>query len=131
MQGVLFREGAEGSEITFDSIFTSDTPIPAARGRVTCKRDYRAAHNVGHYRFFECTAVEDGRPSGDMTVTGDVLFPFDGALGETSDLSGVPVQRMVAGPHVEEEYALDENGIVAITIRNVDMGYERKFRLGA
>jgi molecular chaperone DnaK (HSP70) len=127
----VFREAAAGSEITFDAIFTSDTPIPEGKGRVTCRRDYRAAHNVGHYRFFECTAVEDGRPSGDMTMSGDILFPFDVKLGQASDLSHVLVERIVAGPRVEEEYALDENGIVAITIRNVDLGYERSFRLGA
>jgi molecular chaperone DnaK (HSP70) len=128
----VFREGAAGSEITFDPIFTSDTPIPQRKGTVTCKRDYRAAHNVGHYRFFECSAVgDDGRPHGDMTMTGDVLFPFDARLGDASDLTRVAVERMDQGPHVEEEYALDENGIVAITIRNLDVGYERVFRLGA
>ncbi len=128
----VFREGAAGSEITFDPIFTSDTPIPGAKARITCKRDYRAAHNVGHYRFFECSAVDgEGRPRGDMTMTGDVLFPFDARLGEASDLTRVAVERMSEGPRVEEEYALDENGIVAITIRNLDFGYERVFRLGA
>jgi molecular chaperone DnaK (HSP70) len=133
----VFREGAAGSEITFDPIFTSETALPEVRGAgagatVRFRRDYRAAHNVGHFRFLECSTVgEDGRPRGDMTVSGDVLFPFDPRLGDVGDLRGVEVQRMGEGPHIEEEYSLDENGIVAVTIRNVDLGYEREYRLGA
>jgi molecular chaperone DnaK (HSP70) len=133
----VFREGAAGGEITLDPIFTSDTSLPERRavsgaGAVRSRRDYRAAHNVGHFRFFECSAVDEhGRPRGDMTVSGDVLFPFDPQLGEMSDLRAVPVERIGSGPRIEEEYSLDENGIVAVTIRNVDVGYEREFRIGA
>jgi hypothetical protein len=129
----VFREGAAGSEITFDPIFTPATAIPArAAGPLRMRRDYRAVHNVGHFRFFECTGVgADGRPRGDMMVAGDVLFPFDPTLGERRDLAGVPVERLGEGPRIEEEYALDEHGIVAVTIRNVDVGYERIFRIGA
>jgi molecular chaperone DnaK (HSP70) len=131
----VFREGAAGGEITLDPIFTSETALPELRaeaGPVHFRRDYRAAHNVGHFRFFECSGVgEDGRPRGDMTVSGDVLFPFDPRLGGVSDLRGIPVERIGEGPHIEEEYSLDENGIVAVTIRNVDLGYERAYRIGA
>jgi molecular chaperone DnaK (HSP70) len=132
----VFREGAAGGEITLDPIFTSETCLPergASTGApVRFRRDYRAAHNVGHFRFFECSAVgEDGRPRGDMTVSGDVLFPFDARLGELSDLRTVPIERIGEGPRIEEEYSLDENGIVAVTIRNVDLGYERAYRIGA
>ncbi len=129
----VFREGAAGSEITFDPIFAPGTALPAASdGPLRTRRDYRAVHNVGHFRFFECSAVgDDGRPRGDMTMSGDVLFPFDARLGERSDLSGVAVERIGAGPRIQEEYALDEHGIVAVTIRNVDVGYERVYRLGA
>ncbi len=131
----VFREGAAGSAITFDPIFTSETLLPErATGGVQCRRDYRAVHNVGHFRFFECSAVgADGRPRGDMVMSGDVLFPFDPSLGEgMADITAVPVRRMGdLGPHIEEEYALDENGMVAVTIRNLDSGYHRVFRVGA
>jgi len=131
----VFREGAEGGEITLDPIFTSETALPeraAASAPLKFRRDYRAAHNVGHFRFFECSGVgEDGRPRGDMTVSGDVLFPFDPRLGTVGDLRGVVVERVGDGPRIEEEYSLDENGIVAVTIRNVDLGYEREYRVGA
>ena len=67
-----------------------------------------------------------------MTVSGDVLFPFDPDLVASVDLSRVPVERIGAGgPRIEEEYSLDEHGIVAITIKNVDAGFERVYRLGS
>ncbi len=137
----VFREGREGSAITFDPIFASGTALPSRSGdRVLCRRDYRAAHNVGHFRFFECDAVTaDGHPHGDMMVSGDILFPFDTALAtdaalavDAAALRDVPVRRMGArGPRIEEQYALDDNGIVAITIRNVDAGFERVYTLGS
>ncbi|MDB4933583.1 MAG: hypothetical protein JWP87_555 [Labilithrix sp.] len=132
----VFRESRAGEEITFDPIFTSDTALPARAGEpLRCRRDYRAAHNVGHFRFFECNAVgDDGRPRGDMMMSGDVLFPFDPELARAADLTGVPVERIASragGPRIEEEYSLDEHGIVAITIKNLDAGIERVYRLGS
>ncbi|HKP55661.1 MAG TPA: Hsp70 family protein [Polyangiales bacterium] len=130
----VFREGAAGDEITFDPIFTRDTNVPAHNGgrRITCRRSYRAAHNVGHFRFLECSAIgDDGRPTGDGILSGDVLFPFDPALCSPSqDLSSVPVRRSDQSPQIEEEYTLDEHGIVAVTIRNLDADYQRIFHLG-
>jgi molecular chaperone DnaK (HSP70) len=130
----VFREGAAGHEITFDPIFTRETSIPARKGaRVSCRRVYRAAHNVGHFRFLECSAVSDGRPAGDVVPTGDVLFPFDSSLrGREQDLAKVPVRRTFeSGPRIEEEYTLDEHGMVAITIKNLDENYQREYRVGA
>ena len=129
----VFREGRAGSEIIFDPIFPSGTQLPtAASTPVRRRRHYRAAHNLGHFRFFECEGVsEGGHPSGDIMVSGDVLFPFDRSLAEGESLEQVEVERMAEGPRIEEEYALDESGIVAVTIRNVDQGYERVYRLGA
>ncbi len=75
---------------------------------------------------------DDGEPRGDLLPFGDVLFPFDPALrGGTVDLSGVPVRRFTdRGPEIEEEYALDENGIVHIAIRDLGSSFAREFRLG-
>jgi molecular chaperone DnaK (HSP70) len=129
----VFREGAAGREITFDAIFTKDTELPAsAGGPLKRTRAYRAAHNVGHYRFFECSAVgDDGRPRGDMELYGDVYFPFDPTLRAAGDLASVPVERRgEEGPRIFEQYSLDENGIVDVLIRDVDSGYERTYRLG-
>jgi molecular chaperone DnaK (HSP70) len=130
----VFREGEAGRQVTCDAIFEPETRIPSHKeGRLTRTREYRAAHNVGHYRFFECNALDaSGNPHGDMTVFGDVRFPFDSALKGKEDLAGISIERTPRlGPRIEESYSLDDQGIVEIVIRNVDAGYERSFRLGA
>lgn len=129
----VFREGAAGHEITFDPIFTRDSSVPSVnRGRVSCRRSYLAVHNVGHFRFFECDSVgNDGRPSGDGVLSGDVLFPFDPSLcRDVEDLASVPIKRNLRGLRIEEEYTLDEHGMVAVTIRNLDADYQRVYQLG-
>jgi molecular chaperone DnaK (HSP70) len=129
----VFREGAAGREITFDPIFAHGTELPSqSGGPFTSTRLYRAAHNVGHFRFFECSALDEGgRPRGDMALFGDVHFPFDPTLSATGDLAAVPVERRYEeGPHIFEQYSLDEHGIVQVLIRNIDSGYERSYRLG-
>jgi molecular chaperone DnaK (HSP70) len=129
----VFREGRGGAEITFDPIFTRETPVPAAGAeRVRFVRSYRAAHNVGHFRFVECAHVDAGRPRGDLAYTGDVLFPFDSELrAPGTDLARVPVERLTSGgPRIEEEYTLDEHGLVAVTIRDLDSGLAREHVLG-
>jgi molecular chaperone DnaK (HSP70) len=129
----VFREGRGGAEITFDPIFTRDTVVPPPGAeRVRFVRSYRAAHNVGHFRFVECAHVDGGRPRGDLAYTGDVLFPFDASLrAPDTDLAGVQVERLAGGgPRIEEEYTLDEHGLVAVTIRDLDSGVAREHTLG-
>jgi molecular chaperone DnaK (HSP70) len=129
----VFREGDAGREITFDPIFTRDAELPAAGERTLgIRRAYRAAHNVGHFRFFECSSVgDDGRPRGDLALFADVRFPFEAKLAKKKELSSVPIQRLPGdGPHIEEAYAIDEHGLVEVTIKNLDDGYQRTFRLG-
>ncbi|MGD0674626.1 MAG: Hsp70 family protein [Polyangiaceae bacterium] len=128
----VFREAAEGREIVLDPIFSRDATLPSSGESVVSTRTYRAAHNVGHFRFFECAAVDErGKPRGDMAVCHDVRFPFDPVLRERDDLSSVPVSRLLGdGPRIVEQYALDRNGIVHIVIRNADAGYERRYQIG-
>lgn len=130
----VFREREAGNEVTFDPIFSPDTVLPAHLGGPLMRiRAYRAAHNVGHFRFFECGALDtSGKPHGDMTVFSDVRFPFDAELAARDDVSGVSVLRLEAvGPRIEERYSLDERGIVEVVIRNLDSGHERSYRIGA
>ncbi len=123
----VFREQDAGRDVAFDAILGADTAHGAAQTRV-----YRAAHNLGHYRFVECSALDEGgRPSGDITPLGDVLFPFDPELRGAETLARVPVRRVGAGPMVEERYAVDEMGIVQVTITDLETGYRQEHRLGA
>jgi molecular chaperone DnaK (HSP70) len=128
----VFRESAAGREITYDPIFTPDTLLPSTRGETLVReRRYHAAHNVGHFRFFECSGLEaDGRPRGDMAVHSDVYFPFDERARGAHDLSRVLVERRNEGPEIVEHYTLDEQGIVDVAIRDLASGYEKSYRLG-
>jgi molecular chaperone DnaK (HSP70) len=131
----VFRELQGGAIISFDPIFTRDTRMPqAGAAPVVSSRTYRAAHNIGHFRYVECAGLDDaGAPLGDTTPFAELLFPFDAALAEEAGaLRDIPVQRLRRpGPLVMEQYAVDSNGIVSVTIRNLDTGYERTFRVWA
>jgi molecular chaperone DnaK (HSP70) len=129
----VFREGAHGQEITFDPIFTPSVELPAAGAPpLTRARAYRAAHNVGHFRFFECSGEYEGdRPRGDMALYSDVYFPFDPVLRGGGDLTVIPVARFAQdGPLIVERFSLDASGIVEVTIRDEGSGYEQTYRLG-
>ena len=65
---------------------TSSSTRSSRRGRrsrrpvrppTSVARRYRAAHNVGHFRFLECTRLTAGRPDGDVTPWDEVFFPFE------------------------------------------------------
>ncbi len=119
----VFREDEGGERISFDVLVPKDTPLPA---RVS--RRYRAAHNVGHYRFVECGRMEGGRPEGNLAAWDELLFPFDPAL-RGRDLAKVPVQRVGEGPEVEEIYQCGADGTVTASLRVLDDGFERTLRL--
>ena len=77
----VFREGGAGRDVVFDTIFEKGTPLPApGEPPVVVARRYRAAHDVGHFRFLECSRLTDGRPDGDVTPWDEAYFPFDRAL---------------------------------------------------
>jgi molecular chaperone DnaK (HSP70) len=123
----VFREARGGREVAFDVILARGGELGG-----TLERTYRAAHNLGHFRFVECATVDDaGAPRGDITPSGEVLFPFDPALRGADSLADVPVRRLERGPLIREEYAVDPNGIVAVTITDLDTGYRRGYRLGS
>jgi molecular chaperone HscA len=93
---------------------------------------YRAAHNLGRFRFVECGSVSPaGAPDGDVSPFGEVIFPFDPALRGEPDLRRVKVERTGGGPLVRERYQIDRNGIVEITITDLDCGYSRRYQLPA
>jgi hypothetical protein len=130
----VFREGQGGAEVVFDPIFSRDARVPRLHDApVVHRRVYRAAHNVGRYRFVECAALDaHGVPLGDITAYGDVYFPFDRGVRNARDLAAVPVRRMShEGPLIQEEYAITPHGIVRVTITDLDSGYERAYDVGA
>ncbi|MFI5119905.1 MAG: Hsp70 family protein [Thermoanaerobaculia bacterium] len=125
----LFRESEAGTDVAFDAIFPMGTALPAPGGApVSITRRYRAAHNVGHFRFLECTRLTGGRPDGDVTPWDEVLFPFERSLRGRA-LSGADVKRRVDGPEVVETYALGSEGAVSMTVTDTSDGFTRTFTL--
>jgi molecular chaperone DnaK len=125
----VFREGGEGRDVVFDTIFERGTPLPAPGAPpVVVTRRYRAVHDVGHYRFLECSRLTDGRPDGDVTPWDEAYFPFEPGL-RTADLSSAPIHRREAGPEIAETYALGNEGAVTVTVTDAMDGFARIFRL--
>lgn len=131
----VFREGESGRDVVFDPIFDKGVRVPGRRETPpVLRRTYRAAHNVGRYRFVECGDLDRrGVPHGDITAFSDVFFAFDRGLRQGSaDLAGVAVQRLIGeGPLIQEQYAVTPHGIVEVTISDLETGYARVYQVGA
>ncbi len=128
----VFREAEAGRKVVFDAIFGADTELPRGAPLVV-SREYRPAHDIGYFRFLECSALsDDGTPRGELLPFADVHFPFDPALRDREGaLAGVPVSRLepARAHRFREQYALDPNGIVEVTITDLDDGFGRTYRI--
>ena len=95
-------------------------------------RRYRPAHNIGRFRYLECSALRDqGEPAGDILAWQEILFPYTPDLLNHRNLASVRVQRdsTVASHDVEEVYRCDATGVVEVTIADRTTGYARTFRV--
>jgi molecular chaperone DnaK (HSP70) len=130
----VWREAEGGRSVAFDPLFVKGTSLPEPGSPpLERSRGYAAVHNVGHYRYLECSHVtEEERPAGDITVWDDIRFPFDASLRHEKRLSDVEVARLGNGSQVEaeERYNCDAGGTVTVTISNLTSGYHRSYRLG-
>ncbi len=126
----VFREAQAGADVVFDPIVPKDAALPAdARSPLVIRRTYRAAHNIGCFRFVECSRMVDGRPDGDVMPYDPVYFPFDPDLRDRQDLGRQAVGRWTNGPDVEERYVIAPGGAVEVTLTTQPAGFERTFRL--
>jgi molecular chaperone DnaK (HSP70) len=127
----VFREQSAGAEVSFDVLLPKDTRLPAPGGPpLSVTRRYRAAHNLGHFRFVECARIEQGRPEGNLAMWDEVLFPFDPRLRAVRDLATVPVRRLDgSGPQVEETVRCDAAGELEVQLRVLDDGFSNTVRI--
>jgi molecular chaperone DnaK (HSP70) len=127
----VWRESDSGRRVVFDPLFTKGTVLPRKSEQpLEIRREYTPVHNIGDFRYIECTyLVEDGQPGGDVTVWDEIRFPFDPALLAAE---GAPVQHSsaVASQRIEERYSTDASGAITVTISNLTAGYSRQYRLG-
>lgn len=141
----VFREREGGAAVSFDpvldrSLRTTDAlGDPASAEPVVVTRRYRAAHNIGWFRFVEYSSVDDqGEPRGDLTPVAQIVFPFDPELqrtvsptgsespAEASALREVPIVRLEAGPLLEERYTVDPAGIIELSLTDLTTGYRQE-----
>lgn len=130
----VWREAEEGRAVVFDALFDKGTPLPApGEAPLTRVRRYQPVHNIGHFRYLECTRrAPGGAPTGDVTAWDEIRFPFDPALARSVKLADIPVAHSESGARqvIEERYEAGPHGGVTVTIANLTAGYHRTYRLG-
>lgn len=130
----VWRESDAGRVMAFDQLFAKGTTLPGAGDPpLTLSRMYNPVHNIGHFRYLECSHRDaGGQPTGDITVWDEILFPFDPALKDRDDLNRVAIEHSdeAASQKIEERYDVDSGGTVTVTIVNLTSNYERLYRLG-
>jgi molecular chaperone DnaK len=129
----VWREADRGYEVAFDPIFPKDTRLPRMNEPpLQVVRRYRPAHNLGHFRYLECGRVREGRPDGSLRPWDEIRFPFDPALRQANDLSGVDVRRLSGpGPEVEERYSCTASGTFEVTLSVVEDGWSQTYRIAS
>jgi molecular chaperone DnaK len=130
----VWRESDEGTRVILDPIFARGTRLPAeGEPGIMASRSYRPVHNVGDFRYLEASHINDkNQPTGDITVSDEIRFPFDPRLADAGSLDNVSVQKspQAETQEIEELYKCDPAGVVTVKIRNVTSNYEREYRLG-
>src|SRR5579872_128083 len=129
----VWRESEAGAQVVFDPLFPRGARLPGKEEPpLMNRRQYRPVHNIGHFRYLECSQLVNGaQPAGDIAVWDEIRFTFDPALAKEVDLGTVPVGHSAAAgmQEVEEKYACDARGGITVTIRNLTSGYERDCQL--
>ncbi|WP_293951632.1 Hsp70 family protein [uncultured Corynebacterium sp.] len=111
----VFREFDSGRAVSFDPLISPDTADSG--GEIVVTRRYRAAHNIGWFRFVEYTSLNvDGSP-GDISLVSEVKVPFDPAI---TDVDATKITSF-DGPEVTETITVDADGIASVRI-DVDGG---------
>jgi len=130
----VWREAERGQRMLFDPLFERGVELPGpTHAPLERVRRYSPVHNVGHFRYLECShRGPQGEPDGDVTAWDEIRFPFDPALAGLTNLAAEPVTHSDAAARqvIEEKYAADSSGAVLVRISNLTAGYSRDYRLG-
>lgn len=138
----VWRESDDGRMISFDTLFAKDTPLPAkGEDPLVRRRRYRPTHNVGHFRYLECSRLNlQGQPQGDITTWDEVFFPFAPDLQPGPDEAPEITRAEIAGTPgiergqqyenvIEETYTCDAHGVMQVEIADLTTGFRRRCRL--
>jgi hypothetical protein len=100
---------------------------------LSSERVYHPAHNVGHFRYLECSRLDErGQPLGEITNWDQIRFPFDPHLQTDQDLSAYPVHRLADQINltIHESYTCDASGNLQVKISADPTGFSRNFLIG-
>ena len=130
----VWREADGGANVTFDVIFPRGIQLPR-RGEAPLRvvRGYHPAHNIGHFRYLECSHLDPGhQPQGDISNWDEIRVAYDPSLRGRDDLGVLTVERGLprGDVWVEEEYTCEANGGVTVRISDKMSGFSSEFRLG-
>ncbi len=130
----LWRESDDGENITFDLIFPRGAKLPSpGEPALHSARAYQPAHNIGHFRYLECTHLNPhGQPTGEITNWDEIFFPFDDRLQQEPDLVEKEVHRFAVpqGFVVREDYTCDASGNLRVRISTESTGFTREYSIG-
>ena len=110
---------------------TAVLPAPG-EAPLTCTRQYQPTHNVGHFRYLECSQLTaTGEPTGDLTPWDEVYFPFVPAPAHGGQRCRRSPSRVwsVEAPWIEERYTCDAHGIIAVEMQNQTSHYACRYHL--
>jgi molecular chaperone DnaK (HSP70) len=129
----VWREEEEGRRISFDPIFPKDTLLPSKGDPpLVQSRRYQPAHNIGHFRYLECSHIdEQGQPLGNLTAWDEIRFPFEPELSGANGWEKTSIRRFESprGVQAEEVYTCDSQGIVKVTLINHSTGFRKSYQL--
>jgi hypothetical protein len=130
----IWREADSGGTIVFDLIFPRGMRLPEpGQPPLRLERVYNPAHNIGHFRYLECSRLDErGQPVGEITNWEQIQFPFDARLWSRANLAAEPVRPLAAenGQLAREEYTCDANGNLRVKIAALPSGNAREFAIG-
>jgi len=129
----MWRETDFGGTIVFDLIFPRGLRLPApGEPPVRIERVYQPAHNIGHFRYLECSQLDDdAQPTGEIANWDHIQFPFDPQLQHQANLGEVPV-ALLHNPHglrIRELYTCDASGSIRVRISAEPAGYAREYTI--
>lgn len=127
----LWREAENGQALVFDPIFAKDQTLPAkGEDPIILQREYSPSHNIGVFRFQECSRLDQSQPSGLVTVWNTIKFPFDPKL-QNKDLSSIMIKRYQTPSDdlIRELYMLNDKGEISVELIHLKKGYSKTFPL--
>lgn len=130
----VWREADSGRNVMFDVMFPRGSKLPVTGEEpLRIVRTYRPVHDVGHFRYLECSHLDAShQPQGEISNWDEIRIPFDPDLRGAPELPLQPERRFAPGqgPLFEEEYTCDSNGQLRVRISDKSADYVQEYRLG-